>query len=108
MSETQEETAASKPAAEGKHFVDILRSLVGRTVTVVNAESYEEAPVGHTLKAGFYRAKITGIGRDYLVLLTEFKHVKKKEQASEPVKQFLPFTRVKRVSLMKSDCMLHI
>jgi hypothetical protein len=104
MSETEN---AGAPAADDREFADILRGLLGKVVTVVNPESYEHAPLGFTLKAGFYKAKVTGLGSDYLALITEQKKAGK-ESGKEPVKQFLPFARVKRLSLMKSECLIHI
>ena len=95
------------PAAEDRDFADILRSLVGKVVTVVNPESYEHAPLGFTLKAGFYKAKVASLGNDYFVLITEHKKAGK-DAGKEPVKQFLPFGVVKRISLMKSECLIHI
>jgi hypothetical protein len=80
---------------------------MGKTVTVVNPESYEDAPIGHTLKAGFYRAKVSGAGKDYITVVTEYKKAGKGGGA-EPVKQFIPLTRVKRVSVMKQELVIHI
>jgi len=106
MDDAPEEKAAA-PAVEQKKYTDILRSLIGKTVTVVNPESYEDAPVGHTLKVGFYRAKITGGGTDYFVAMTEYKKAGK-VAGPEPVKQFLPFDKIKRVSVMKQEIILHL
>ena len=106
MSNAPDEKAAV-PAVEQKHYAEIVRSLMGKTVTVANPESYEDAPVGHTLKVGFYRAKITGGGIDYLVAMTEYKHAGK-AGGVEPVKQFIPFSKIKRVSVLKSEIVLHL
>jgi len=105
------ETTGGKPAGanpppvvEDRSFVDILRSLIGKVVTVVNPESYEDAPIGHQIRAGFYRAKPVGLGRDYLIVVTEYKHKTDKE----PVKQYIPITKIKRVSMMKTELLIHI
>ena len=71
------------PSNNDQSFRDVLATLVGRTVTVVTSESYEEAPVGHQLRTGFFRAKPVEVGRDILVLRTE----RKRKSATEPVKQ---------------------
>ena len=63
-----------------------MNSLIGQIVTIVNPESYEDAPVGHQIRAGFYRAKPIGLGDDYLVLATELVH-KGVEVGKEPVRQ---------------------
>jgi hypothetical protein len=102
MSESQPEA----PAVENRAFTDILKSLLGHTVTVVNPESYEHAPVGHQIKPGFYRAKLVSMGTDYIALMTEDK--KPGKDVKEPVKQFMPITRIKRVSVMKSGKLIHI
>ena len=88
-------------------FSDVLRALLGKLVTIVNAESYENAPVGHQIRAGFYRAKVTGLGSDYLVVMTEFE-AKGSGDSASAVKQFIPLAHVKRISLMKGECLLHI
>ena len=102
-----EASAAAKPVVENKSFSEVLRALVGKVVTIVNAESYENAPMGHQLRAGFYKAKVAGLGNDYLILITEFSQ-KSSGEGKEPVKQFVPLTQVKRISLMKSEMLLHI
>lgn len=98
----------SKPAAiEENNFIDIIKGLNGKAVTIVNPESYEDAPVGHQIKAGFYRAKVVAVGNDYIVLVTEFKKAGR-EAAKEPVKQYVPINQIKRISLMKAERILHI
>lgn len=93
------------PVIEDKEFLDIIKSLLGKTITIVNPESYEHAPVGFTLKAGFYRAKVTGMGRDYLTLVTEMR---KGKDSGDAVKQFLPLNQIKRISVMKLERLIHI
>ncbi len=111
MSETTPSTGISKseaaPGVENRSFHDILKSFVGKTVTVVNPESYEGAPIGYALKTGFYKAKVSGMGRDYIVLITEFAPAGRKA-INEPAKQFVPIANVKRVSMTKSERILHI
>ena len=108
MSDAQEAGQdTSPPAVEDRSFQDIVRSLVGQTVTIVNPESYEHAPVGYQLKPGFYRAKLAGIGRDYLAVLAEHKKAGR-DAGKELVKQFVPFSRIKRVSLTKTDRFIHL
>jgi hypothetical protein len=111
MTPVPEQSSAAKPAAapvvEDKNFVDILKSLLGKTVTVANPESYEDAPVGHQIRAGFYRAKLVGMGIDYLIIMTEYVHAGR-EQSREPAKQFVPFSMIKRVTLMKSELVVHL
>ena len=104
--ETKPETAeATGPTMEDRQFLDILRALVGKTITVVNPESYESAPVGYRLTTGFYRGKLTALGRDYLVMMTEFE---RKKGSPEPVKQYIPIQQIKRISLMAKETVIHI
>jgi len=105
MDEPTEDTPT--PADENKEFADILRSMIGNVVTIVNPESYESVPVGHQIKPGFYRAKLLTIGRDFVAVVSEFQHAGKGGK-KEPVKQFIPMSRIKRVSVMKSDRLIHI
>ena len=106
MSETELKPVKPEPVVDNKEFLDLIKALLGKTVTIVNPESYEHAPVGFTLKAGFYRAKVTGMGQDYLTLVTEMK--KGRDSSGEPVKQFLPLKQIKRISMMKTERLLHI
>ena len=76
MTEATDTQGTIKPAAttEDRSFYDLLKSLMGQIVTIVNPESYEDAPVGHQIRAGFYRAKPVGMGKDYIILATELVH----------------------------------
>ena len=108
MAETQDTGARpAKNAPEDVTYRSVLKSLVGQVVTVVNPESYEHAPVGHQIKTGFYRAKVTGVGQDCVVLVTEFDK-KGKDAGKERVRQYIPVERVKRVSVMSSEKLIHI
>ena len=82
-------------------FRDTLKSLIGKVVTVVTAESYEKAPVGHHLRPAFYKAKPSGLGSDYLVLMTEVKNV-------GSAKQLVPLASIKRLSITKGEIVLHL
>ena len=100
-----EAKAAPPPVVEDKAFTDILKALVGKAITVVNPESYEAAPVGYKITTGFYRGKLTGIGRDYLIMMTEFE---RKKGSPDPVKQYIPIAHIKRISLLKTERVLHL
>ncbi len=99
--------SATKSATDTRSYRDILNSLVGGPVTVVNPESYEGAPVGYSLRTGFYKAKATAMGSDHIVVVTEFTAAGRKV-AAEPVKQYIPFDRIKRISVTKSERILHL
>lgn len=90
-------------------FRSVLNGLVGKSVQIINSESYEET--GGTgdsrLIPHFYDAKILGIGVDMLKLQTVLKKSKAGTQ-DEDVTQYLPISRIKRISVMKRGAMLHI
>ena len=107
MTENDDGPRASDPIIEERHFLDVLKSLVGKTVTMVNPESYEDAPAGHQIRAGFYRAKLIGMGNDYLIVMAEYTRAGR-EGRKEPVKQFIPIERVKRISQKRTEWLIHI
>ncbi len=107
MTETNQTTAEQAVSHAMETMTDVLTALIGKLITVANPESYEDAPVGHRLTTGFYKAKIIAVKSDHVVLLTEFKHIRG-GAASETTKQFIPIARVKRISVMKSEKVLHI
>ncbi len=92
---------------ESKSFADVVKSLVGSVVTIVNPESYEGAPVGYALRTGFYKAKAASMGDDFIVVVTEFTPAGRKVE-KVPVKQYIPLNRIKRLSMTKSERILHL
>ena len=100
----EEKTAAQ---VEQKTFREILQAMVGHVVTMANPESYEAAPLGYQIKAGHYKAKVLALADDYLAVVSEFTPVGKGAQ-KEPVKSFIPLERIKRVSVMKKDRLIHL
>ena len=106
MSEAKATAEAPTAVEEDRNYRGVLRGLVGKKVTVVNPESYESAPMGYQLKAGFYPGKITGLGHDYIIFHTLMTTSKKEGQ--QQVQQFIPIERIKRLSLMKTGVLIHI
>jgi hypothetical protein len=111
---------------EDRAYIDVLRDLVGKSVTVVNPESYEALPAGGSeLREGSYRGRITGFGKDYFIFETSLAATNLVEllaaanvrvgraetQASgesKPVQQFVPIDRIKRLSLIGETALLHL
>ena len=60
---------------------------------------------GHELREGYYPGKISGFGQDYMIFQTVLAATKKHRQ---PVQQFIPIARIKRVSLMRGGALLHL
>jgi len=93
--------------AEPRGFHDVLQSLIGQVVTVANPESYEIAMGGvQKITTGFYKAKVLSVTDDYVSWVSEFAHGKGTKK--EPVKSYIPLHRVKRVSLMKAERLIHL
>ena len=102
-----EEDSTPKPSIETRDYCSILQALVGKSVTIVNPESYESAAMGFQLKEGYYRGKVGGIAKDFVLVHTVLQ-TSKKEGGKVAVKQFIPFDRIKRVSMMKDEYILHL
>ena len=96
------------PTIEDKDFVDVLKDHLGKVFTIANSESFEKTSLGHEITASSYPAKLLGVGRDYVILIIEWKHGTGKKSTSEPLKQYIPISRIKRVGIMKSGRQLHI
>ena len=110
-----EKAATPKPAAKpfeptfaSGDFRDMLKEHLGKIFMIANPESFEETGLGHKITAGWYKAKLLGLGDDYLIVLTEFTHGGGKNAVKEPVKQFIPISRIKRLSLMRTERLIHI
>ncbi len=97
-----------EPIFEDRPFVEMLKSHLGKLFLMVNSESFEETGIGHQIQGSWYRARLVGIGRDYVIVVSEFTHGAGKHASKEPVKQYIPIDRIKRVSLMRSERLLHI
>ena len=98
---------AAKPAVHARSLREVLEQLAGKVVTMVNPESFEDAAVGSRLVTGFYKAKISFVGDDYVEVLTEFER-KRGGPQREAVRQFIPIRKIKRISLLKGERLVHI
>jgi len=105
--ERESEAVEPEPSLDPRTFHDVLRGFLGKLVTIVNPESYEDAPLGHNIRKGWYPARAVGLGKDYLVLVTEYKHAGNVSQV-EPVKQYIPVQKIKRVSMMRNELLIHL
>ena len=106
MSEQQATQDAPAATVEDRDYRGVLESLVGKKVVVVNPESFEALPAeGHELREGYYPGKISGFGTDYMIFQTVLAATKKDRQ---PVQQYIPVSRVKRVSMMRGRTLLHL
>lgn len=86
----------------------ISKSLEGRIVTVVNPESYRTTPTGaYKLDVQFYKGKVKAVCKDFIILICEFV-LDSKGDKKEPVQQYIPFDRIKRVSIMAKEILLHL
>ena len=95
------------PKRENRDFADLFVPMIGKVITIVSPESLEDAPVGRQVKSGTYRAKLMALGNDFISIMTEYQH-RGNQPRKEPAKQFIPLSRVKRLSMMKTELILHI
>ena len=124
MTESQAATQdAPQVIEEHRDYIDVLRGLVGKKVTIVNPESYEALPAGGSeLRESHYTGEIKGFGNDYfifdtvlsakyfveLVADTNVRVGRAETQTSgemdrKPVQQYIPIARIKRLSLVKDS-----
>lgn len=96
------------PTKMDKSILSVLESHVGHEFTVINPESYEETGLGHALKADWYPAKLVATGADFIVLVLRFQHGSGKHKTEEHAEQYLPISRIKRVTFLKSGRYLHL
>lgn len=106
MADTVHDAHQSTTHIKFETFQEVLQNLTGKVVTVVSAESFREENGGVLLEAGSYRAKILGVGNDYLSLATEY--ARDETAPAEPVRQFIPLGRIKRISILKGERLLHL
>ena len=92
-------------------FVKLLASLVGRTVTVIDPESFEEAPIGHQIRPASHRMKLTEMLADHIVLVGEFVHHRPggpRDGKKGHVTHYVPITKIERVSLLDGELLIHV
>jgi hypothetical protein len=94
------------PTKMDKSFMSILESHVGHDFMIVNPESYEETGLGHTIKSDWYPGKLVATGNDFIVIVVRFQHGK--NAADEHAEQYVPLSRVKRISILRSGRFLHL
>jgi hypothetical protein len=101
-----------KPAGRSKDSIEgLLQSLVGRPVTVVDPESFEEAAVGYRIRAAIYRAELTAVGEDYAVLTGKFVHRGAGVHnggAKEGIRHYVPLGMIKRISILAKEPIIHL
>jgi hypothetical protein len=102
---------AAPPPASKDSIEGLLRTLVGKAVTVVDPESFEEAAVGYRIRAAIYRAELTTLGADYAVLTGRFVHRGAGAHnggAKEVIRHYVPLGKIKRISLLAKEAVVHL
>lgn len=87
---------------DAKSIDDVLKSLVGQVVTIINPQSYIPTLTGFKIDVQTYKGKIVSYEEKTLRVLTEYlsdPHKKVKEKAF----QFIPLEHIKRVTISQSD-----
>ena len=87
---------------EAKSIEDILKSLEGQIVSVVNPQSYIRTLTGYTVDLETYNAKVISSEKGTLKLLTEYVHDPHRN-VKEKGLQFIPMDRVKRIGISKTE-----
>lgn len=95
-------------AIANQSFRQILERHLGKEFTVVNPETFDDSAFGHQLHAAWYHAKLVALGLDFAVLVMEYQHGSGKSATKEPCEQYVPLAKIRRVSVMKSERILHI
>jgi len=101
--ETTEQQPVQKKANSNKigSMEDILNSLVGHVVTVLNPQTYIRTITGYKIDSTTYKAKAISCKEGILRLATEYvsdPHSKEREKAQ----QFVPVDQIKRIMISKS------
>ncbi len=76
-------------------FIDILKSWEGKSVTIINPQSYTVSKITDGISFESYTATLTTAADDYL----KVTFVHKKQNEEQPVEQIIPLQWVKRVSV---------
>jgi len=91
-----------------EHFADAFDRLVGKQVIVADPESLEETLVGHQIVKSVYHATVSYRAEDCLALARPFVHRRGTVESKETVEQLIPLSRIKRLTLMKGQVVLHL
>lgn len=92
---------------DANSIYDILKTLIGQVVTVINPQSYIPTITGYTIDSEVYQAKLVSMENGTVKILTEIlsnPHKKVREKAL----QFIPVDQVKRVTISKSDRLISL
>jgi hypothetical protein len=95
-------------ATEVKSFSEVLNSIAGKVVTVINPESFRATPLGYKLDTQYYKGKVKTIAEDYVILLCEWIPDPKKKEEKETVTQYIPVNRIKRISILSKEILFHM
>lgn len=87
---------------DAKSIHDILTTLQGQVVTVINPQSYVRTLTGYEVDVETYNAKILSYEGETLKVLTEYVKDPHKK-AKDKVYQFIPVAQIRRVTVSKSE-----
>jgi hypothetical protein len=91
----------------GESISEVLESLIGHVVTVINPHSYIPTITGYKIDAEAYGAKIVSINNGMMKVVTELlsdPHKNVKEKAV----QFIPTGEIKGITLSKKSKIITI
>jgi hypothetical protein len=85
----------------------VLHALVGKIAVVSHPEAIKKTPLGHQLKHGFYRGKITWVKEDLIAIVVESPADNGCDSAGCS-KLLVPTRWIKLVGISKEEIHLHI
>lgn len=91
-----------------QRFNDAFARLLGKQVIVADPESLEETLVGHQIVKSVYHATVSYCAEDCLALARPFVHKRGTTESKETVEQLIPLSKIKRMTLMKGQVVLHL
>ena len=79
---------------KGKSFAEVLKAWEGKSVTIINPQSYTVSKITDGISFESYTATLTAVSEDHIQVT--FAH--KKREQEQPVNQFIPMRWIKRAS----------
>jgi hypothetical protein len=76
-------------------FYELLKGWENSTVTIINPESYSISRLSDGISFESYDVNLMTVAQDYI----QISFTTKKVDQEQPVEQFVPFYRIKRVSI---------
>jgi hypothetical protein len=86
-------------------FNDLLKTLIGQVITVINPHSYIPTLTGFRIDAETYKAKVLSTENGTLRVLIEYIS-NPREQTKEKAFQYIPIKQIRHVQVSNSEKLL--